>query len=480
MSRYSDQELRYGLRNGSREILFYLGSRYFQTSRRWLRSKGFRDADTPSIFAEAVVRMLRELQQKQLPGHLEVREFLANVLRNYVRDLKRTAAADPATEATEERIEAAARCFSILDEDRRRLLSGRYADRLNFEQLAERIGFGNAVIAEAELYKALDNLEHILQARLLEYGSPLSVFSTEDCRSADRFIDGTLTGSERSAFEIRLSDDEGLRKRMTLREWTVAGVRQAADEELAGEIVKSLGYRKSLMPFGLKMILGFAAVLTVVVLGWSYLGSEKAGDRPVLSFRWLNKVGSIIRLTKENPKRPAADSSAVRDTSSEQLAETPEMDSLVSFEEGRSVDSALVTETSAEVEEEIVVRKDQLLVSMEMTPRSVARTGDPKPASMAESAARKLNPGAGLVDDEHPAGKMDVEFWLSPVRYRGYRLNGNLLQLYGIDLPDAVRLFQVDKKLFLRNGEELYELSPSGDFQSYSPSKDPEIASLCK
>ena len=65
----------------------------------------------------------------------------------------------------EDRI-VAARCISILDERSKALLFARYAENLNFEQLASRFQFSNPVIAQTEVEKAGSLMERILSARL--------------------------------------------------------------------------------------------------------------------------------------------------------------------------------------------------------------------------------------------------------------------------------------------------------------------------
>ncbi len=46
------------------------------------------------------------------------------------------------------------------------LLTARYAENLNFEQLASRFQFSNPVIAQTEVEKAGSLMERILSARL--------------------------------------------------------------------------------------------------------------------------------------------------------------------------------------------------------------------------------------------------------------------------------------------------------------------------
>ncbi|MFM2135516.1 MAG: hypothetical protein RL021_916 [Bacteroidota bacterium] len=481
MLRYSSEEIRFGLKNGSREVLFYLARRFFQTSRRWLRTKGFRDADTPMIFSDALVRLMRETQHKQFPSHTDIRELFSNVLRNYVRELRQETAHANETDAESERLEVIARCFTIMDGFQQQLLSGHYADRINFEELASRCGYGTAVIAEAELDKAFFMLEQVVDARLTLSVQPDSPVTGISARTADRYITGGLTGSELADFEDRLQQDGEYAQRINFRRSIIQGIRQASDDLLAKEIAAATGYRKSLLPFGLKLLLGFVFIIAAVLMGWSYLGSDSGSHRAVLSFRWLNKVGSIITLNKDRTsegERVAAEKST--EGASIETIVSVSGDSLQSPD--RAGEDTLTQETMADLSEsDIVVRKDVLLQTATITP-VILESGkeEKKNASLADATARALDPSAGLPLVEEVDRRVDVELWSSPVNYRGYRRVGNDLSLYGFESLEGVGFYRLSDRVFVRSGSELYELFPTEQYQSYQPVRDPDLLERCR
>jgi len=57
MGRYSNKQLITEIQNGREEVLVYLAKKYFQTSRRILRTKGVRDSQTPDIFSRVLVNV---------------------------------------------------------------------------------------------------------------------------------------------------------------------------------------------------------------------------------------------------------------------------------------------------------------------------------------------------------------------------------------------------------------------------------------
>ncbi len=166
MAKLSNKEIISGMKNGSREVLFYLSGRYFQSSRRWLRTKGIRDSDTPSLFSDAVIRFLRDVQQRDFPEQIEPGEYLFSTLKNQLKDHRLMRVEGASDEHLERQLEIVADCFSILETTSRQILAAYYADGLNFEQLAARFNLPNPVVAEFEVDKSIKQLDQIVKARL--------------------------------------------------------------------------------------------------------------------------------------------------------------------------------------------------------------------------------------------------------------------------------------------------------------------------
>lgn len=70
--------------------------------------------------------------------------------------------------------------------------------------------------------------------------------------------------------------------------------------------------------------------------------------------------------------------------------------------------------------------------------------------------------------------KYIVEYWTSPVNFKGYRLTNTTLQLYGLN-SYTCRLFTVNGNLYLRNQGKVYTLSPCVDACAYKLEVDPDI-----
>ena len=87
----------------------------------------------------------------------------------------------------------------------------------------------------------------------------------------------------------------------------------------------------------------------------------------------------------------------------------------------------------------------------------------------------KLNPAADLPEEEKVSSDYQVEFWVSPINYRGYKMSKNKLILFGIDEPEAVKLYRVKDALYMSYLKDYYRLNASFDFMSYQKLKEADI-----
>ena len=78
---------------------------------------------------------------------------------------------------------------------------------------------------------------------------------------------------------------------------------------------------------------------------------------------------------------------------------------------------------------------------------------------------------------ESSSTKLQVEFWQSPVNFKGYKYWSNTVQLYGAD-QNSARLFRYNYQIYLRDNGKVYLLTPSLDATAYKPVVDESITQL--
>lgn len=109
--------------------------------------------------------------------------------------------------------------------------------------------------------------------------------------------------------------------------------------------------------------------------------------------------------------------------------------------------------------EEIVVRRDELLKSMLIEATLIG-----KPVSSAKSDSLLILFQGGQASNDN---NYRVEFWQSPVNFKGFKLIRNGIITFGLDPEDVTRLFEFNGSLILRNGASYFKLYPTDRFMPY-------------
>ncbi len=163
MSRLSNQQIITSIQNGDETVLFYLSKRYFEAARKLLRRRGYRNKDTPKVFGKILIDVCREIQRNKISPNVDFEHFLFNSIRDHLTDTDAVKAEANFLPGEKEIIIS---CFSIVDEQSRKILTARYCENLSFELIAARLEFSNPVIAHFEFNKAFAVFENIVRARL--------------------------------------------------------------------------------------------------------------------------------------------------------------------------------------------------------------------------------------------------------------------------------------------------------------------------
>ena len=298
----------------------------------------------------------------------------------------------------------------------------------------------------------------------------------------DRYIDNSLSGVELKEFMDKLESDEHFRKMVSFHNLLFESIQIAEDSRIEKEIISKLGYRKPFIPFGLKLIITFLLVTTSGIILWQYIGkSTLQNRRRIFGFELFRKANQNLNSENLNSKSiPIVKEKTISRKESEDVADPKE-------EEISKVKTDQASDTTGDTEqmndENLVFKKDQMLVSHTIKISEIKSEVNRKPVenSMAQSTANKLNPAAGLVNPTSSNGiEMEVEFWLSPINYRGYKMSSNKLILFGIEEPDAIKLYNFENRLLMKYGQDFYRLNQTDEFLSFSIIKNTELPSVLK
>ncbi len=125
--------------------------------------------------------------------------------------------------------------------------------------------------------------------------------------------------------------------------------------------------------------------------------------------------------------------------------------------------------SSDQYNENIVISKDELLFSKVMEIKGNYQTNDSYELDSILTDQRNTSRKA--------KNKMKVEFWRSPINYRGYKFDDTKLVLFGLLEFEDIMLLGEDNQLFVKYSNDFYRIENTDDFKSLIPIKD---ASLLK
>ena len=203
-------------------------------------------------------------------------------------------------------------------------------------------------------------------------------------------------------------------------------------------------------------------------------------------FKELNfykSVSSTFSSDKTEAKEPAvkeATSSQVKEKKKkEKFSKVESEESDIEAQVTGSADSVKISKDSLTLEnpvmDDVVVRKDELLSTKTLEILSL------DPVAKMTSKDSLLQKVSGIKEDRSTSKQfVNVEFWASPLNYKGYKISKYKLVLYGIASAEGLKLYKLDDVTYLKNASFIYRLDAVGDFKPYERITDESIISKLK
>lgn len=128
------------------------------------------------------------------------------------------------------------------------------------------------------------------------------------------------------------------------------------------------------------------------------------------------------------------------------------------------------------VSEDFVVRKDELISTKTfevlnlypLTNRNISK----------DSILQLVS---GVKDDRNNNKQFfNIEFWQSPLNYKGYKMSKFKIVLYGIVLNDGIKVYKLDDVVYLKNMSLVLKLDYTSDFKSFDRITDEVIINKLK
>ena len=122
-----------------------------------------------------------------------------------------------------------------------------------------------------------------------------------------------------------------------------------------------------------------------------------------------------------------------------------------------------------------IVRKDELLESrnIEVTNLQSAEAGN-----ASDSLLEKIS---GIKDgNKNVIASFKVEFWQSPINYKGYKMTKNKIILFGVSTVEAVKFFHAEDTIFMKHNQNVYRMYFTDEFKQFEKVNDASILAKLK
>jgi hypothetical protein len=114
---------------------------------------------------------------------------------------------------------------------------------------------------------------------------------------------------------------------------------------------------------------------------------------------------------------------------------------------------------------DIQVRKDELLNILSVPLKDLDQV---TPVKTSDSLLQKFE-GTPVTPEKK---FYSVEFWKSPINYRGYKMIRNKIVLFGIQPSDPIELKKLENKIYLKHNQFYYPLKQTDEFDAYKAIED--------
>lgn len=122
-------------------------------------------------------------------------------------------------------------------------------------------------------------------------------------------------------------------------------------------------------------------------------------------------------------------------------------------------------------DENIIVRRDELVESkivelIYLDGKQKATKSDSLLKIMENTSAEK--------------SQFKIEFWKSPINYRGFKMIRNNIIAFGLETGESSKLYSYEQQYYFKQGNSVYKIYQTSDFESFSRVTDESILKLMR
>lgn len=202
-------------------------------------------------------------------------------------------------------------------------------------------------------------------------------------------------------------------------------------------------------------------------------------------FKELNFYKSVSNTFSTDEKVAPAEVKESDAASTKEKKKKIKVESVVSNEESLEEESNSKSDTTKIAKDsltlenpnsdDVIVRKDELLSTKTLEVINM------DPVAKMTGKDSLLQKVSGIKDDRGSSKQfINIEFWSSPLNYKGYKMSKYKLILYGVSSPEGLKIFKLDDIVYLKSTSFVYRLDATGDFKPYERISDESIINRLK
>lgn len=137
-----------------------------------------------------------------------------------------------------------------------------------------------------------------------------------------------------------------------------------------------------------------------------------------------------------------------------------------------TVKDSVLTMNASPSQEDIVIRKDELLLT-----KTIEVINLTPPANQSNAKDSLLQKVSGIKDDKNVKQYVNVELWKSPLNYKGYKMGKYKVVLYGIVSLEGLKVYSLEGDTYLKYGTMVYHIENTSEFKPYERITDETVIS---
>jgi hypothetical protein len=138
-------------------------------------------------------------------------------------------------------------------------------------------------------------------------------------------------------------------------------------------------------------------------------------------------------------------------------------------------DSLIKDNSAAKGFDDLIVRKDQMIDVIDF---AVTNLGETKETSKTDSLLEKISE----IKKKDIVASFKVEFWVSPINYKGYKMAKNKIILYGLNPEELITFFHNndDDGIFLKQNQNYFRIHYTDNYKQFERVTDTSIIEKLK